>query len=57
MNWGPLNLYDGSEVAARGKVCIVATNYRLGVLGFLVTDESPGNQAIQDQRAAMIWTR
>jgi carboxylesterase type B len=27
------------------------------VLGFLVTDDSHGNQAIQDQRAAMEWTR
>ncbi len=36
MNEGPLDLYDGSEVAARGQVCVVAPNYRLGVLGFLV---------------------
>ena len=35
MNWGPLNLYDGSELAARGQVCVAATNYRLGALGFL----------------------
>ena len=57
MNWGPLNIYDGSELAARGGVCVVSTNYRLGVLGFLVTSETPGNQAIMDQRAAMAWTK
>eukprot|EP00040_Diaphanoeca_grandis_P022620 m.121955 g.121955 ORF g.121955 m.121955 type:complete len:591 (+) comp28892_c0_seq1:164-1936(+) len=56
VNYGPLNLYDGTEMAARGDVCVVGTNYRLGVLGFLVTDENKGNQAIQDQRAAMKWT-
>eukprot|EP01065_Artemidia_motanka_P053040 TRINITY_DN9745_c0_g1_i1.p1 TRINITY_DN9745_c0_g1~~TRINITY_DN9745_c0_g1_i1.p1 ORF type:complete len:587 (+),score=202.29 TRINITY_DN9745_c0_g1_i1:96-1763(+) len=57
MNWGPFGLYDGTEVAARGGVCVVATNYRLGVLGFLVTSEQKGNQALLDQRAAMVWTR
>lgn len=30
---------------------------RLGVLGFLVTDDTVGNQAIKDQRAALEWTR
>jgi acetylcholinesterase/cholinesterase len=53
MNYGPLGIYDGSELAAQGQVCVVATNYRLGVLGFLVTEEHKGNYAIQDQRAAM----
>eukprot|EP01062_Namystynia_karyoxenos_P033610 TRINITY_DN24729_c0_g4_i2.p1 TRINITY_DN24729_c0_g4~~TRINITY_DN24729_c0_g4_i2.p1 ORF type:complete len:435 (+),score=158.05 TRINITY_DN24729_c0_g4_i2:400-1704(+) len=57
MNWGPLGLYDGADLAARGKVCVVATNYRLGVLGYLVTPDQPGNQGFLDQRAAMIWTR
>ena len=33
----------------------MATNYRLGVLGFLVHNGARGNQAIQDQRAAMRW--
>ena len=32
MNWGPLGLYDGTKLAAKGGVCVVATNYRLGVL-------------------------
>jgi para-nitrobenzyl esterase len=37
---------------------VVATNYRLGVLGFAVLGETAeGNQAIQDQRAAMVWTQ
>ena len=57
MNYGPLDVYEGSELAARGGICVVAPNYRLGVLGFLVTDETPGNQAIKDQRAALLWAR
>ena len=64
MNWGPLpgadrsGLYDGANLAATGGICVVAANYRLGVLGFLVLDDDgKGNQAIQDQRAAMQWTR
>mmetsp|Transcript_34219 Transcript_34219/g.89789 ORF Transcript_34219/g.89789 Transcript_34219/m.89789 type:complete len:577 (-) Transcript_34219:87-1817(-) len=58
MNWGPMNIYDGTELAARGGVCVVGTNYRLGVLGFAVLgDTATGNQAIQDQRAALTWTR
>jgi carboxylesterase type B len=57
MNWGPVNLYYGLEIAHRGGVCVVAPNYRLGVLGYLVTDEHKGNQGIQDQRAAMQWTQ
>lgn len=32
MSWGPLGLYDGTKLAAKGSVCVVATNYRLGVL-------------------------
>ena len=57
MNWGPLGIYDGSQLSARGGVCVVATNYRLGVLGFLVSKDQPGNQAILDQRMAMQWTQ
>lgn len=57
MNWGPLDLYDGSTLAAQKSVCIVATNYRLGVLGYLVTPEQRGNQGLLDQRAAMVFTR
>ena len=63
MNWGPLPgadrpAYDGANLAANGGICVVAANYRLGVLGFLVLDDdAKGNQAIQDQRAAMQWTR
>ena len=60
MSYGPVNLYDGSNIAAgsggRG-LCVVGVNYRLGVLGFLVTEKQPGNQGILDQRAAMVWVR
>ena len=30
MNWGPIGLYNGSELAHRGGVCVVAPNYRRG---------------------------
>ena len=55
MNYGPLGLYDGIQLAARYGVCLVGTNYRLGVLGSLVVKGSRGNQGIKDQRAAMKW--
>ena len=36
---------------------LVTINYRLGALGWLVTDELGGNYGLMDQRAAMMWTR
>jgi para-nitrobenzyl esterase len=60
-NRGPLGLYNGAGIAARGNVCVVGANYRLGVLGALVTDdgteETRGNQLLKDQRAAMEWVQ
>jgi len=35
----------------------VAANYRLGALGFLVTDTLKGNFGFQDQRAALHWVQ
>ena len=32
-SWGSGNLYDGSVLAAVGKVVVVTLNYRLGILG------------------------
>lgn len=32
-------LYDGEEIATRGKVIVVTLNYRLGPLGFLSTGD------------------
>ena len=40
-SWGSGNLYDGSVLAAVGKVVVVTLNYRLGVLGkFFVKSKS-----------------
>lgn len=57
MSYGPVNLYDGSRLAAGQAVCVVSANYRLGVLGFLVNSEQAGNQGILDQRAALRFVR
>lgn len=48
--------YDGRRLAERG-VIIVTLNYRLGVLGFLVSspDGVYGNFGLMDQRAALHW--
>ena len=56
-NHGALGLYEGKRMAAAGRVCVVAPQYRLGVLGFLVTPANPGNQGLQDQRAAVRWVQ
>ncbi|CAJ1069563.1 bile salt-activated lipase-like [Xyrichtys novacula] len=53
------SLYDGKEMADRGKVIIVSVNYRVGPLGFLSTGDSrmPGNYGLWDQHAAIAWVR
>jgi para-nitrobenzyl esterase len=58
-------LYDGSELAARGGVVVVSINYRLGVLGFGYLREVlgaagadlPANLGLRDQLAALHWVR
>jgi carboxylesterase type B len=58
---GPL--YDGTSLARDHDVVVVATNYRLGALGFLRTGddddkgEFAGNFGLLDQRLALEWTR
>ncbi|MBV6509065.1 MAG: Para-nitrobenzyl esterase [Acidimicrobiales bacterium] len=58
-------LYDGASLARNGDVVVVSLNYRLGPLGFLVTDElaqesggeGVGNYGILDQVAALQWVQ
>nr|CAH7751419.1 unnamed protein product [Callosobruchus chinensis] len=40
------------------EVVVVTTNYRLGILGFLTTEDSviPANLGLRDQRFALEWT-
>ncbi|XP_067397994.1 bile salt-activated lipase [Emydura macquarii macquarii] len=52
-------LYDGQEIAVRGKVIVVTLNYRLGPLGFLSTGDAsiPGNYGLKDQHMAIAWVK
>ncbi|XP_069792228.1 bile salt-activated lipase-like [Narcine bancroftii] len=52
-------LYDGLEIASRGKVIVVTLNYRVGPLGFLSTGDAsaPGNQGLWDQHMAISWVK
>mmetsp|Transcript_7156 Transcript_7156/g.10902 ORF Transcript_7156/g.10902 Transcript_7156/m.10902 type:complete len:593 (+) Transcript_7156:1294-3072(+) len=58
-------LYDGRRLAATHNQIVVTMNYRLIGLGFMALEElqsedpdnSTGNYALQDQRAALKWIR
>ena len=61
-----VRLYDAHRLAADRKVVVVTLNYRVGVFGFFghtaLASEDPsypyaGNQALLDQRAALMWVR
>ena len=49
--------YDGSVLATEGNVIVVTAAYRLGVLGFLISnsDNLKGNYGMLDQIEAMKW--
>ena len=51
--------FDGGNLASRGDVVVVTTNYRLGNLGFLALDDgiTNGNYGIADQITALEWVR
>lgn len=50
--------YDGRILAQEG-VIVVTINYRLGVMGFLSTDDevAPGNYGLLDQLMALKWIK
>lgn len=65
---GCSNLYDGTEIVDywKGSAIVVTINYRLGVFGFMGSDEmrvldgefgSTGNYGLQDQRMALQWVQ
>ncbi|KAJ5713775.1 uncharacterized protein N7483_010956 [Penicillium malachiteum] len=51
--------FDGGNLASRGDVVVVTTNYRLGNLGFLALDDGTtnGNYGVADQITALEWVR
>ncbi|KAJ5278962.1 hypothetical protein N7478_004334 [Penicillium angulare] len=51
--------FDGGNLASRGDVVVVTTNYRLGNLGFLALDDGTtnGNYGMADQITALEWVR
>ncbi|XP_068214048.1 neuroligin-4, X-linked-like [Palaemon carinicauda] len=61
--WGSPSLYDGSVLAALGKVIVVTLNYRLGIPGFYNANPDPvghptvANYGLMDQLAALHWVQ
>lgn len=54
---GQSSLYDGSYLATQGDVIVVTINYRVGLFGFLSTedDSAKGNYGLWDQVLAIKW--
>ena len=55
-----LDLYDGSDLAARKDVIVITIAYRLGPLGFMYLQnnpEVPGNAGLLDQVMALKWVK
>lgn len=51
------DFYWGRYLANQTNTVVVTLSYRLGVLGWLVSDLFPGNLGLQDQRAALHWVQ
>ncbi|XP_025198130.1 cocaine esterase [Melanaphis sacchari] len=58
-HWGTPIYWDASVLAARHKVIVVTTAYRLNILGFYTdnTAEASGNWGLLDQAAALDWVQ
>ncbi|XP_032751429.1 pyrethroid hydrolase Ces2e-like isoform X1 [Rattus rattus] len=56
---GMASMYDGSRLAATEDVVVVATQYRLGILGFYSTGDeyARGNWGFLDQTASLRWVQ
>lgn len=52
---GALDWYDGSRLAQRGDMVVVAVNYRLAALGWLYVPGETANVGLLDQEAAIDW--
>jgi len=52
---GALDWYDGTNLAVRGDMVVVAPNYRLGALGWLHVPGETANVGLLDQEAAIDW--
>ena len=48
-------LYDGSYFVNTTNTVMVVANYRLGALGWMVTDELAGNYGYMDQVLHVMW--
>ena len=49
--------YDGAYLAASRDVIVVSNNYRVGIFGFLATEELDGNYGFLDQQLGMQWVK
>ncbi|XP_014488378.1 PREDICTED: neuroligin-1-like [Dinoponera quadriceps] len=59
-SWGAGNSFDGTALAAHGRLIVVSINFRLGVLGFLKTGSkgsAQGNYGLMDLVAGLHWLR
>jgi para-nitrobenzyl esterase len=54
---GGAGLGPGAGLAARGRMVVVAAQYRLGALGFLGLGPESANLGLQDQALALAWVR